>query len=133
MALNVSRPVRCAKCGTKFTRTHGRQRFCITCIPNWRRTRAAVRLGRRMEAAEAAQGERLQVVSVLPLPEPDEAFGYADLCRMWATRTAKLMAWTERTGRPVREYPDFPKLTAREVSVAIGWVPWPAAWPVKQA
>jgi hypothetical protein len=115
-----TRPVRCEKCGTKYTRTHGRQRFCTSCIPNWRRTRGAVRQANRLDSAVAVQAE----------PKPaQEPFTYEDLCRVWAKRTGKQMAWLERTGNPVREYPDFRELTAREVSVAIGWVPWPASWP----
>lgn len=122
MALNVSRPVRCGKCDEKFTRTHGRQKFCITCIPNWRRTRAAVRQAGRIKP-DIARNERP--------PGTEDAFTYADLCSLWAKRTARLAEWLEATGRPVREYPDFPKLTAREVSVAVGWVPWPESWPAR--
>jgi hypothetical protein len=64
-----------------------------------------------------------------PAANPGGAFSYEDLCRMWSRRAGKLAAWLENTGRPLREYPDFGALTAREVSVAIGWVPWPGSWP----
>jgi hypothetical protein len=53
----ITRPVRCEKCGTKFTRTHGRQRFCTSCIPNWRRTRGAVRQADRVKAVAAEDGQ----------------------------------------------------------------------------
>jgi hypothetical protein len=67
------------------------------------------------------------------MPEMIEAipeFTFTDLCRMWAKRTAKAMAWAAETGSPVREYGGYRKMTAREVSVAIGWIPWPESWPV---
>jgi hypothetical protein len=39
----LGRPVRCAKCGAKFTRTHGRQKLCASCRPAWVRARSAAR------------------------------------------------------------------------------------------
>jgi hypothetical protein len=66
VALDISRPVRCERCRTKFTRTHGRQRFCTSCIPNWRRTRAVLRLAERAKAAVAAEQERLRGGYVSP-------------------------------------------------------------------
>ena len=33
-ALNLDRPVRCAKCGHKFTRNRGNEKLCQTCKPN---------------------------------------------------------------------------------------------------
>ena len=62
------------------------------------------------------------------MDEVTSEFTFADLCRMWAKRTAKAMDWTAKTGRPVREYGGYRKMTAREVSVAIGWIPWPESW-----
>lgn len=64
------------------------------------------------------------------MEEATPEFTFADLCRMWARRTAKAMAWAQKTGRPVHEYGGYRKMTAREVSVAIGWIPWPESWPL---
>jgi hypothetical protein len=51
---------------------------------------------------------------------------------MQARRTGKAMDWLDSTGRPVRQYPGYQELTGREISVAIGWVPWPASWPERR-
>jgi hypothetical protein len=40
-ALNVSRPVRCAKCDQKFVRRNAREKLCLTCKPADVRARMA--------------------------------------------------------------------------------------------
>jgi hypothetical protein len=47
--LNLSRPVACAKCGGKFTRTHGREKLCAKCKRNDVKTRLAA------QSSEAAK------------------------------------------------------------------------------
>lgn len=124
----------CGKCDLWFAAA-SRQRVCTGCIPSHKRTlRALSELGKCNFEKEGVpqyhpafnEGVNPQVTDA---PEAPRAFTYEDLCQLWARRTAKLMKWLENTGRPLREYRDYGKLTAREVSVAIGWVPWPASWP----
>ena len=52
--LDLSRPVRCARCGEKFTRTHGRERLCLTCKRPAVRTLGAVRQAAAARVARAA-------------------------------------------------------------------------------
>jgi hypothetical protein len=40
-AINVSRPVRCAKCANRFVRSSARERLCLTCKPAAVRAKAA--------------------------------------------------------------------------------------------
>jgi hypothetical protein len=53
--LDLTRPVRCATCGQKFTRTHGRQKHCTRCQPGWVRTQSAARAAARPARREARQ------------------------------------------------------------------------------
>jgi hypothetical protein len=45
--LDLTRPVRCARCGQPFTRTHGRQKLCVSCQPRRVRARSAARAAAR--------------------------------------------------------------------------------------
>jgi hypothetical protein len=125
----------CGKCDAWFAAA-SRQRLCQGCV---RPDQRVIRHLRKLPIENT--GVAVQDPSPISGSSPSsqgagkapEAFGYEDLCRMWARRTARLTDWLERTGRPVREYPDVERLTAREISVAIGWVPWPESWPGQPA
>jgi DNA-directed RNA polymerase subunit RPC12/RpoP len=41
MPLNLTRPIRCSKCGSKFTRQVAQQRRCERCLPRWVKARRA--------------------------------------------------------------------------------------------
>jgi hypothetical protein len=47
-----------------------------------------------------------------------------------AARTERAIAWKATSGKSLGFYPGYGQMTGREVSVAIGWIPWPSAWPV---
>ena len=55
--LDLTRPVRCAKCGGKFTRTHGRQKLCPGCQPRWVRAQSAARAAARTARQQEARAE----------------------------------------------------------------------------
>jgi hypothetical protein len=57
---NLGRPVRCARCGEKFTRTHGRQKLCPACQPRWVRARSAARAATRPARLAANREARKQ-------------------------------------------------------------------------
>ena len=132
--LEGTTPKVCGKCGQWFAAVP-RQRLCDGCSPAWRRTLRAIGdqperlVNERVYPSKTHPPITRQTPRSDPAGKPGGAFSYADLCRLWARRTARLVEWRERMGRPVREYPGIRDLTAREVSVAIGWVPWPGSWP----
>jgi hypothetical protein len=111
-AANIARPVHCARCREDFTRTHARQKFCTKCRPAWQNARAAARAARKPEPVPVAPVER------------DWLAEFNQLC---AKRTRKLMTWVAG-GHLARTFPLYETMTSREVSVAIGWLPWPKDW-----
>jgi hypothetical protein len=114
-AANIARPVHCARCKADFTRAHARQKFCISCRPAWQNARAAARAARKAQKPE--------LVPVTPL-ERDWIAEFNQTC---AKRTRKLMEWL-KAGNRARDFLGYGEMTGREVSVAIGWVPWPGDW-----
>jgi hypothetical protein len=136
--LPATRPKVCGKCDLWFAAA-ARQRVCDGCTPAYRRTLRAIgdqpkRITKtRVYPSTTHPAITMQTGRSPGQPETGRAFTYADLCRMWANRARKLAQWMERTGRPAREYPDYERLTGREVSVAIGWLPRPQSWPGKAA
>jgi hypothetical protein len=130
-------PKVCGKCDFWFAAA-SRQRVCNACVPPHRRTLRVIAdqgkcIIKKQGGTEAHPGFDGDVNPLVTgPPEVPEAFSYEDLCRLWSRRAGKLADWLEATGRPLREYPDFRKLTAREISVAIGWVPWPESWPARR-
>jgi hypothetical protein len=46
-----------------------------------------------------------------------------------AARTTAAMNWLNVTGPPIKLFPFYGAMVSREVSVAIGWEPWPTDWP----
>jgi hypothetical protein len=103
----------CGKCDLWFPAA-SRQRVCDACIPAYRRTLRAIGdqgkcITKNRVYLNTTHPEMvMQTASSEGSPEPGGAFSYADLCRLWARRTGKLMRWMEATGRPLREYPDYP-------------------------
>jgi hypothetical protein len=55
---DLSRPVRCAACGQKFTRAHGRQKLCTRCQPPKVRARSAARAATRPARLAANRTDR---------------------------------------------------------------------------
>ena len=124
----------CGKCDSWFAAA-SQQRLCGGCIPARRRTERYLRkcVIKTTVHPSTTVPELMTHRPTSPGPNLDDRARYGMLCGIWARHTRELMDWLERTRRPVREYPDYPKLTAREIQVAIGWVPWPASWPEKAA
>jgi len=112
---------------------HGRQKLCTSCRPAWQNARAEARAARK----ETRQRQQTRVALADAVPqlaagdaaERDYAAEFGKLC---ATRTAALMAWAA-TGAPFRSFPRWREMTGREISVAIGWLPWPSTWPAPPA
>jgi hypothetical protein len=136
-ALEGTRPKVCARCDSWFAAA-SRQRLCGGCIPRRRRTERAIGdLGKcAIKNPVYPRKTRISLMTQTPTSldgsRTGRAFTYEDLCRMQARRTGKAMDWLDSTGRPVRQYPGYQELTGREISVAIGWVPWPASWPERR-
>jgi DNA-binding transcriptional MocR family regulator len=92
---------------------------------------------RVMQAARIAlprrPGRAYSLNQASPLPGDDPGFdsrpewSQADFNRLWASRTRKLMEWL-KAGKPARAFRLHEQMTGREISVAIGWVPWPEDW-----
>ena len=57
--------------------------------------------------------------------ERDRITEYNAMC---GKRAATLKAWAD-AGHKIALHPKYQRATPREAAVAIGWVPWPSAWP----
>jgi hypothetical protein len=110
-ALNVSRPVRCGKCSSRFVRSSARERLCLTCKP------AAVR------ARSAASRPRTLVVpdrlAIEPARVPADSLIYTA-----GDRRASVVLALKLASAAASDLPDHAaKLVAYARSVARGVVP----------
>lgn len=62
-------------------------------------------------------------------PAPGQAQeGPTEPVELYAKRASALRDFIS-AGNKARDFAYYPEMTAREVSVAIGWIPWPKSWP----
>jgi hypothetical protein len=108
--VNVSKPVRCAKCSGKFVRSSAREKLCLTCKP------AAVRAKVAVKRDIAVVPDRL---TIEPARVPGDAFTYS---RAERQQSAELALKLARKG--ASELPDHARLLVTYArSVARGVVP----------
>src|SRR5258708_28428056 len=61
--LDLTRPVRCDRCGNPCTRTHGQQKIWTACRPGWQNARSAARAARRPPGTRRRPAGELQPVT----------------------------------------------------------------------